>query len=742
MQILIIIVLVLLAIGLISKIVEVLGNVFKFIIGAALIIGIIALAINFYPLVLSIIGLVIIYNWYERNKTKRMVKSWYNQAPSRFTLQAIDNIIVRLVENISDHDNNNENYKFDVYNLPYGRINAFLNYFGKSIYDDEIFYYSAIQSMNPNEIREYGTAITRSGIYISKQYRTDDVDNPYKVVDKIIPFERLYGANSSDSQLIYSIVDLKNKSFNKTVLDNNITTIRTDRMSQLCKRIIELKIPLQYAKNIVLDETIINDSIDEADKKMQQKATLKGIENISTVAGVMGAQENIHNAYDENKNYMNGARGGGYAAEYGNNTVDRFFGKNVVNEAQNLDSETGRQVKNGADRIVNGDKIQTKYYQSAPESIGAAFEHKQSLYNDNGTMMQIEVPRDQYPEALKLMKKRIDSGQVEGAKPGDDPRKYVRKGAFTYAQANNIAIAGSVESLTVDVMNGAIICTQAGGISAVIAFSMAIWRGQSIEEAAQTGISTGIRVLGKGTFIYTLTMQLSRDKLINPFAGKILTSKGAVQSAAYVSNPIFAASEHIAVTISNSAIASSSMGKAMGLDKITGKSVVSGGVTAVVVFGPDICRALTGRISGKQLFKNSLIGASGIGGSIIGQTLIPIPVVGAIIGGMISGFVAKQTLDGFIEDDSKLMFQILKEEFLDVVMVSNLNQGEFDQVVSMTIAHPKISSLLMDMYASNEYREFARKAIVTAAVTNCIAGRINITDQSIYEGYELLLESA
>ncbi len=266
--------------------------------------------------------------------------------------------------------------------------------------------------------------------------------------------------------------------------------------------------------------------------------------------------------------------------------------------------------------------------------------------------------------------------------------------------------------------------------------------GHSVEDAAKVGISVGMRVLGKGTFVYALTMQLSRDKLINPFASNILTSQGTVKSVAYIANPISTASEKLASSISKSAIANSRAGQAMGLNNITGKHVVSSGITAAVVFGPDICRALSGRISAKQLFKNSAVGASGIGGSLIGQALIPIPIVGAVVGGMIGGFVAKSALDAYIEDDAKLMFQILKEEFLDVVMVSDLNEEEFNEVVSLTIAHPKLSSLLMDMYASNEYRKFARDAIVTAAVTNVLSERITIRDEDIYEGYRLLLESA
>lgn len=73
-----------------------------------------------------------------------------------------------------------------------------------------------------------------------------------------------------------------------------------------------------------------------------------------------------------------------------------------------------------------------------------------------------------------------------------------------------------------------------------------------------------------------------------------------------------------------------------------GRAIISSSVTAVIVFGPDLCRALSGRISTKQFVKNSTIGVSGIGGAMLGQALIPIPVVGAMIGGTAAAFVSKK----------------------------------------------------------------------------------------------------
>ena len=85
------------------------------------------------------------------------------------------------------------------------------------------------------------------------------------------------------------------------------------------------------------------------------------------------------------------------------------------------------------------------------------------------------------------------------------------------------------------------------------------------------------------------------------------------------------------------------------------------------------------------------------------------------------------------------MFQILKEEFLDVVMMSNLTKEEFDEVSNMTICSGNLSSMLRDMYASQDYRRFAREAMVNVAVINVITKRNKVTSDMINRGYEQLL---
>lgn len=190
--------------------------------------------------------------------------------------------------------------------------------------------------------------------------------------------------------------------------------------------------------------------------------------------------------------------------------------------------------------------------------------------NEDGSMMQIEVPRDQYDQACELMQKRIDSGQVPDAQPGDDPRKYVKKGTFTYASAHNIAASGTIESLCVDLGTGIITSSIPTGISVVIVFSIAIWNGEKPAEAAKAGLVTGLKVFGKGALIYTLTIQLSRSKLAISLT-KTYFQSGEFKDVATIANPAFAISEKVASSVSTSALAKSSIGKSIRLDKVTGQ---------------------------------------------------------------------------------------------------------------------------------------------------------------------------
>lgn len=671
----------------------------------------------------------------------------YNQV---VTFDEMDDVLCPITERYKDSNNDLFDYVYKGKSIPLGRATAFLNFFGKSIYTEEPYMFLCKRSSQDDEFREYGCLFGRTGIYLS------DENANQRGKDKYISF---FGLSQIlvIGKLIITVNVRPQKMFDSIRIYSAKTTQVANLIRQMGKSIINnswgyalykgkvveiIDLPLEdnddvapYQKQTVSQET--EDILDKTEKRLEGKGLEKGVE----AAGVQAVIPNFKAFWGDIKNLMNGARGHGYAAEYGNNAGDRMKGARVEYAAQNLD-EHGRQVKHGADRIVNGIEIQTKYYKTASETIGAVFQKKQAIYlrsDGSGKMMQIEVPRDQYQDALNAMQKRIDSGQVPNVSPGESAKDYVRKGYFTYEQSFNIARAGTIESLSVDIASGAVCCLQAAGISSIIIFAQAMWRGASPKEAMQDCLHTSMVIMGRGTLIYTLTMQLSRKEIANVFAGKVYTVDGIAQGYKAFNNPIFSASENMAAKISSSGVASSKAGQALGLDKMTGRRLIGTSVTVAVVFGPDVIKTLRGRISTKQLFKNTTIGAAGMAGAAIGQAAIPIPVVGAMIGGTVGGLGAKKVMDRFIEDDAKEMFRILKEEFIDQTMLSNLSKEEFDKVTALTVASKKASKLLEDMYHSKDYRNYARDHIMQPAILKVTKNR-NLITQNQYD--QALIEMA
>ncbi len=156
----------------------------------------------------------------------------------------------------------------------------------------------------------------------------------------------------------------------------------------------------------------------------------------------IGNYQMVNNQYEEEKFHAH--QGHGFAAERANNLFDKFTGHDAEIVGDN-------NAKNGADRLVDGIYIQSKYCATGSRCINECFEEGGKgnfRYMFDGKPMQIEVPSDKYEDALRAMEEKIRRGQVEGVSNPEEAKNIVRKGHFTYAQAKNIAKAGTVESLT------------------------------------------------------------------------------------------------------------------------------------------------------------------------------------------------------------------------------------------------------------------------------------------------------
>lgn len=409
-------------------------------------------------------------------------------------------------------------------------------------------------------------------------------------------------------------------------------------------------------------------------------------------------------------------RGHGFAAEHANHLADLYQGKNAKIVGDD-------NVKNGADRIVNGVNIQSKYCSSGSKCIQECFKDGHFRYwNADGTPMQIEVPSDMYESALQAMKNRIQRGEIQGISDPAEAKNIIRKGHFKYNQVKNIAKAGTVESIRYDAASGAIIARNTFGITAVLTFATSVWNGADIDIALKSAIEQGIQVSGTTFIAAVLAGQLSKAGLNNALVGSseaIVNALGPKASAVLAN--IFRSGSNI-----YGAAAMKSAAKMLRGNMITGIASF-----AILSIG-DVGNIFQGRISGEQLFKNmaktasTIVGGSAgwAAGAVAGAALgSVVPIIGTAAGGLIGGLVgsfgggalaseaSSCVLDEFIEDDANKMIKIIQEVFTKLAKDYLISEKEAKKIVDQ-LADKLTGSLLKDMYASDNRQTFANNLLI------------------------------
>lgn len=426
-------------------------------------------------------------------------------------------------------------------------------------------------------------------------------------------------------------------------------------------------------------------------------------------AGIsIGNYGSVNKLFDEEK--FGAARGHGFAAERANNLYDQLTGNNakVVGDSN---------IKNGADRIVNGVQIQSKYCNTGSKCIAECFENGKMRYTiDNGTKpMQIEVPSDKYQDAVKAMENRIKNGQVPGVTDPNEAKNIVRKGHFSYNQVKNIAKAGTIESISYDSVNGIIISSSAFGVSAAVTFATSIWSGEEFDTAIKLAMYSGLKVGGTAFITSVLASQLSKAGLNSALvaSSEVIVGMMGPKASAILINAFRGGSKIYGAAAMKSAA------------KLLRGNVITGGVTVIVLSSFDIVNIFRGRISGKQLFKNITnttttvaAGAAGwLGGAAIGSAILP--GIGTVIGGLlgsvgsgaIAGKATNTVLDKFVEDDAEEMIKIIEKKFSDLAVEYLLNKKEAE--ISIDNLKEKLSgNTLKDMYADSNKEQFATKLLV------------------------------
>ena len=458
-------------------------------------------------------------------------------------------------------------------------------------------------------------------------------------------------------------------------------------------------------------------------------------------AGINKAAEN----YAENV-VFSAERGHGFAAEKANHLHDKIMGKN----AKLVGSDN---VKNGADRLVDGIEIQSKYCRTGSKCIEECFDEAGNFryIAKNGSPMKIEVPSDKYDSAVQAMENRIRRGQVPGVSDPKEAKNIVKKGAFTYEQVKNIAKFGTVESLTYDAVNGISVAFTSFGVSSILTFATSIWNGSSVDEAAEDACLVGLKIGGITWISSVLSAQLGRTgieqglrgvtdsavKFIGPKAASLLASGGGR-------------------TLYGAAAANH-------LSKLLRGNFVTGVITTAVLSSVDFARVFSGKMSGAQLFKNvaktasSVAGGTGgwmagaAAGAAVGSAF---PIVGTVAGGIFGGIagalfggaaaskVSGAVLDEFITDDAEEMLDIVQEVFASISTDYLLGEKDAEKAIDR-FKNRDMPDFLRDMYASDDREDFAKQTLLPI-VGNVAKSRKVIklpSDKTILESFGRIAEN-
>lgn len=582
---------------------------------------------------------------------------------------------------------------FDYYGeaVPYGRAKWFIDsekdfYYEFCNTEFEFFGYSPVRSLKEEEFKEYGLLLTQYGIFEKVQIKDQEECNV-----QFFPFSNLWKVSVDENDNLvfyypYGIIKRLNSP------KNLIYTLR--EFNEL--------IASGYTNDLQVEN--LNSQLLKIGKKNINSTNFVKGSQIGVISWILlNVGDKLHKA--QINSIVSAPSGHGHAAEYANNLMDK------IKYPFKYVRQTGQDnAKNGADRMVGNQKIQTKYYARASGTVNSAFESKSDggMYRYKG--MQLEVPKDQYDKAVELFEEKIKQGKVEGVTNPKEAKNYIRKGNVTYREAKLIAQGGNLTSIKFDAIDGAINSLPGVGISFVIVFSQARWSGSETKDAALMAGKVGLRTLAMGTSIYVASQQFAKvfTKQINNYFGKKVTAEVIARRAAPV-------------------------------------------ISFAVIITPDIFDALIGRISSQQLLKNAAVAGGGMlagagagaGAGVLGGTLAgPLgaavgAAVGAIAGGIVGGFGVKLIADQFIEDDRVEMFAQLKEEFIDLVMIISLSQEEFNRIQE-GVFNDHLEGLLKDMFQRKEGSRNYAKEFVESQVQSIIKDRKKVELREIIDAIQVL----
>ena len=463
-----------------------------------------------------------------------------------------------------------------------------------------------------------------------------------------------------------------------------------------------------YEKVFVLDNFDVEIELD--------KTGIKYIKVASEIAGATKTAQDIENHTQWTKAHTKG--GCGFMAEDANAMNDRWHGKKV--------EEVGRNnAKNGADRISNGVCIQTKYYDTASKTINAAFDNNGYRYFQDGKPMKLEVPKEQYDQAVKLMREKIANGEVAGVTNPDEATNIVLKGYVTFKQARNIAKAGNIDSLLFDAQSSIVSTTSTFGISFVINFAVLKYKNVSTEDAIKISFIEGLKTGGITFFGSIFTRQMLRTSIGRTLAALSTKFSKSVMIEFY-QTPLGKDLIHKAAALIAKKQIYGGAARNVAI-KFFRTNILTNAAFILVNTVPDFWAFMNNRKSWKELTISIASSISGLGAFLIGSKLgakipgpAPLKVILSMLGGTLAALAASDIIARVFKTEKEkkeydLIQEVVKELSEDYMLI---DENEFDQCMDEIQRREIINADFIEHIRARDTDE-ERKAYIYTKLKSC-----------------------
>lgn len=665
--------------------------------------------LGFTPIVVCV--LIAVYIYKSKYSEKAYIKKWKNTEFPRMTSFEFSDLLL----------NNCDLSKVRYYeDIPYNRVKYFSANTEANIDRDFVstIFYHAGAADNDSLFQEYGFLVTSEGVVVKKQIilSKEKGNITHGVDEKFLPFINAYKVNISPNSMTVYYADTTSKQ----------VSLKSD-VALFLEKVFHLAIQSGWTQNV---ENVLNSSLskeeaeiidrriddfenrmndlDSALEKQNQLSQVDFGNRQSSLNAMSGSLSGLDNELNQNQinDRFGGGQGHGHVGEQYGDLYDKLHFRKT-------EKFGASHEKNGADRAMDGINIQTKYCATSGKSIDQCFEGNggpAKYINQDGTMMMIEVPRDQYNDAVRKMSQKIKQGRVPNEKNPANAAKYVKKGSLTYEQAQIATHSIFDRDSVIKVRKNGKIVKNADGsdLERVVTFrEKLVWSaGGDFLTGATAAVPVGVV---SGVWVYCNNVWQGVDKETALKNSAMATAKPClIGGLMYMTASQFAGSK-MGKTVGNE-VAKRILKKSIS-NKAKTQMVTRGtmGIISVAVtIGPDLTDCLRGRISKNQLAKNSIVAGTGMAvGAAIGGP------VGSVVGGSVASMVASKVMDNFMENDDVKMIKIAKEEFIETVMLNALSEEEFDSILDQTFLHKKFRSFLKDMHAADKRREFVHDHFIS-----------------------------